>query len=335
MILFSRTYRVIIRRFALRTGVDVSVPILVTAFCRPELTIQALESLIYLRPNSNIIVSQDGRIPGYYEAEHADTRNRLLKFSKQHSQVQLNLRDINQGLTQHLFDIFEMLFQNFSSIIFLEEDMRICQIGLSFLEATENDLGISHRTAFSSTGHPGGVNSMAFRLSYFPEQWGISINYDAFQAFSKEFRMKRVDRSVVRRVISQVKFGKLKSEFLTDFWTQLLRDEIESPHGWDALLQWTLWQNEVPSKILLENHVTDLGGDVGAITSRRKIESLQINSKFSHTDLNGVLCEFCEQQDAARRKFSALSQLRTRTRLRTRVKTFVEAQKYKYGPYRV
>ena len=306
-----------------------SVPILVTAFCRPELTIQALTSLIALRPKSEIIVSQDGKIPGFYEIAHVNTRNALLQFAKKHPQIRLNLRDVNQGLTQHLFDVFESLFQSHSCVIFLEEDMRICETGVTFLEASEQDLGISHRTAFSTTGHPQGLNSVGYRLSYFPEQWGISINYNTFQAFKEEYRKKQIDRSSVRRVIKQVKFGKVKGEFLTDFWTDLLRKEINSPHGWDAMLQWTLWKNLAPSRVSFENHVIDLGGQAGAITTRENVESALSYSKLKHSESSEVFCLNCEQQDAARRKFSSLSQLRSRTQIRTRMKALNEMRTYR------
>lgn len=305
-----------------------SVPILVTAFCRPALTIKAISVIKELKPDSEIVVSQDGKIPGFYENEHDITRRALIELAKKYPQVRLNLRDINLGFTQHLIDVFQNIFKSHNSAIFLEEDMQICGKGLTFLESIENDLGVSHRSAYSTTGHPQNNDPMAFRLSYFPEQWGISINTATFERFVEENAKKQIDRRTVRNVVGEARFGKLKSEFLVDFWTDLLRQEINSPHGWDALLQWTLWKSQSPSKVSLESHIIDLGGGAGAITSRAKVESLSQVTNLTHSKTTG-LCVYCEQQDAARRRFSAFSQLRARTQLRTRVKTFLELQKFK------
>jgi len=306
----------------------VSVPILVTAFCRPALTVKAISAIVELKPNSEVVVSQDGKIPGFYENEHEITRRALIELARKYPQVRLNLRDINLGFTQHLIDVLQEILKSYNSAIFLEEDMQICGKGLTFLESIENDLGVSHRSAFSTTGHPQNSDPMAFRLSYFPEQWGISINTATFEKFVEEYAKKQIDRRTVRNVVGGVRFGKLKSEFLVDFWTDLLRQEINSPHGWDALLQWTLWKDQSPSKVSLESHIIDLGGGVGAITSRAKVESLSRITNLTHSKTTG-LCVGCEQQDAARRRFSAVSQLRARTQLRTRVKTFLELQKFK------
>lgn len=305
-----------------------NVPILITAFCRPELTIQAVSSLTMLRPNSEIIVSQDGRIPGFYEEGHEITRRSLLKLAKNCPQVSLNLRDVNRGLTHHLIDVFRKLFDSHPAVIFLEEDMQICHTGLTFLEAIEGDFGMSHRTAYSTTTHPLGMKPLEYRVSYFPEQWGISINSKVYEKFVEEFKVKNIDRQTVRKIIQQSEFRRIKSECLADFWTELLRQEIKAPHGWDALLQWTLWKNKIPSKVSLESHVIDLGGDVGAITSRLKLETPQ-SSKLPHSKSKESFCIACEQQDAARRGFSTLSQLRARTHIRTRIKRLIETQKYK------
>ena len=87
-----------------------SVPILVTAFCRPALTVKAISAIVELKPNSEVVVSQDGKIPGFYENEHEITRRALLELARKYPQVRLNLRDINLGFTQHLIDEFQVIF---------------------------------------------------------------------------------------------------------------------------------------------------------------------------------------------------------------------------------
>jgi hypothetical protein len=307
-----------------------SVPILVTAFCRPQLTIKAVSALLDLRPNSEIIVSQDGKIPGFFENEHEITRIALMEMERNHPQIKVNLRDINLGLTQHLVDVFHRIFESNTSVIFLEEDMQISGAGLTYLELIEKDFDGSHRTAYSTTNHPQTAYQMDFRLSYFPEQWGISINANTYEGFVEEFKRKQIDRSIVRTVVKQAGFGKFKSEFLTDFWTNLLRQEVNAPHGWDALLQWTLWKNHSPSKVSLENQIVDLGGFEGAISARTsKLDTVKKSSKVIHSETSESICIFCEQQDAARRGFSAISQLRARTQIRTRIRTLIEMRKYR------
>jgi len=307
----------------------VSVPILITAFCRPALTVDAVNTILKMRPDSEIVVSQDGRIPGFYESEHSMTRSALLDLSKNEPRIKLNLRDLNRGLTQHLIAVFQELFKTNDSVIFLEEDMRICHAGINYLESIRKDTGLSHRTSFSTTNHPVSRDNEEFRLSYFPEQWGISINKETFEAFVEEFVRKQIDRTTVRHIINQAGYGFIQREFLTDFWVELLRKEVNAPHGWDATLQWTLWKHRVPSKVSLKSHITDHGGEIGSITSRTDFVPCAQNRKGEHSIKSQDFCTFCEQQDAGRRRFSASSQFRTRLKIRSRIRNLVEQQRYR------
>jgi hypothetical protein len=302
--------------------------VLITAFCRPELTVNSTVSILERFPGYPVIVSQDGKIPGFFEEGHSETRAELIKIANIFPSLELNLRDKNKGLTAHLLQILGKLFKYNKGVIFLEEDMFIDGLGLNYLSEIGSDDGLSHRTAFSSTKHPTSLNPLDFRLSFFPEQWGVAINSEMFEAFKAEAYNKTVERKVVRDIVLHSGYGRLKAELLADFWTQLFRQEVSAPHGWDATLQLALWRNKVPSKVSLRNFISDLGGGLGAIT-RRNSKSGRDPETLGHNAIAYSLCIPCEKMDASRRQFSGLSQIRSRLRIRNRIQVYLDSRKFK------
>lgn len=305
-----------------------TVPIVMTAFCRPILTRNSILSILERFPRTILIVSQDGKIPGFYEEDHESTRQVLKLLARQYPQIKINLRDRNSGLTGHLVEVFHQTFKAYSNIIYVEEDMRLDNDGFKFLTEIENDKGFSHRSVYSTTNHPATLNLLDYRLSYFPEQWGIAINYEVFEAFKEENLRKRVERSLVKSIILGLGYSRIRTEFLSDFWTQLLRQEVSAPHGWDATLQLALWRSDSPSRVSLKSFVKDLGGGEGSITKRiAQTEKFKIASG-RHNLASFETCLFCEKQDALRRGFSPISQMRSRLRIRTRFSRYLELKKY-------
>jgi hypothetical protein len=295
-----------------------TVPIVLTTFCRPNLTRDSIVSLLTRFPTTTLIVTQDGRIPSYFEDEHKITREIIKELEIEYPQLRVNLRNRNVGLTGHLNEVFREVFQEFPNLIFLEEDMWIDTDGLKFLDEVKNDLSLSHRSAYSTTNHPITSNALDYRLSNFPEQWGVAINKAFYEAFQDEIQRKTVERNLVRRVVRDSGYAKIQAEILTDFWTQLLRQELDAPHGWDATFQLVLWRYSSPSKVSLKSFVKDLGGGEGSVTKRVKlIQDTEIQSEI-HNNLNFKICLVCEQQDSLRRGYSPISQVRNRLRLRSR-----------------
>ena len=303
-------------------------PILLTAFCRPQLTIDSAKSILTRFPNRTLYISQDGKIPGFFEQAHEETRKALIQLALEFPDLELNLREKNQGLTQHLEDTSEKILKKHNNLIFLEEDMQISDEGVEFLSGIESDSEMGHRCAYSSTSHPQSGNNSDFRLSFFPEQWGISINRETFEAFKYEKSRKSVGRDSVRRIILSSGYGKLEGEILTDFWTQLFRQELMSPHGWDATLQLALWKNQVPSRVALGNHVSDLGGGIGAITSRTERGADFASKDYSHNSATMTFCIACEKLDSKRRSFSSMSQIRSRLRIRSRFQNYLQMKRF-------
>ncbi len=292
-------------------------PVVVSAFCRPDLTRDAVLSLLTFDSDIEVTVSQDGKIPGFYEREHYETREVILELQRLYPQISINLRDQNQGLTQHLIQIFERVLQNHDKLIFLEEDMRITAPGLIHLKTFEEMSAPGHNCAFSTSLHPTNSNELDYRLTFFPEQWGIGINSATFSIFKEVVNSPIVHRDIVRQIIKSTKHKRIQIEFLTDYWVQLFKSEISSAHGWDAALQYALWKYQVPSKVSLKTFIRDLGGGVGALTSR-------LNSNFSDDISNHEIrardfCYTCERLDYRRRNFSVMSQVRSRLRIRSRI----------------
>ena len=295
-----------------------ALPIVMTAYCRPELTRNSIISLVERFPEINLIVSQDGKIPGFYEEDHAKTRLMLMAMEKEYPQIKVNLRSRNIGLTGHLKEVFKETLQSHSSLIFLEEDMWIDTNGLEFLNGVKFDQALSHRSAYSTTNHPLSSKLLEYRLSNFPEQWGVAINYECFEAFRDEISRRSVERNLVRKVIRNSGYSRVRAEILSDFWTQLLRQEIESPHGWDSTLQLALWRNNSPSRVAIRSFVRDLGGGEGSITKRTQFPTKRrVKPKTHNTSLEKP-CLACEEQDAFRRRFSSTNQIRNRLRIRSR-----------------
>lgn len=305
-----------------------TVPILLTAFCRAELTRNSIISLLERFPEVTLIVSQDGRIPGFFEEDHELTREMLKSISSEYPQLRVNLRRKNVGLTGHLIEMFDEIFQTHSNVIFLEEDMWLDSHGLAFLTEVKNDSGLSHRTAFSTTKHPSTSNPLDYRLSYFPEQWGVAINQETYGAFKDEVNRRTVERSLVRKVIRNSGYSSFRAEVLSDFWTQLLRQEIDSPHAWDATLQLALWRHSSPSRVSMKSFVKDLGGGEGSITKRFDFPHKgKLHSDMHNLQIHAT-CTTCEKLDASRRGYSPLSQIRNRIRIRSRFQQFISLRKY-------
>ena len=87
-----------------------ALPIVMTAYCRPELTRNSIISLVERFPEINLIVSQDGKIPGFYEEDHAKTRLMLMAMEKEYPQIKVNLRSRNIGLTGNLKEVLKETF---------------------------------------------------------------------------------------------------------------------------------------------------------------------------------------------------------------------------------
>jgi len=305
-----------------------TVPIVMTAFCRPNLTRNSISSLLERFPETNLIVSQDGKVPGFYEEDHETTRQVLKLLARQYPQIKINLRDRNSGLTRHLVEVFLETFKTYSNIIYVEEDMELENDGFKFLTQIKKDNGFSHRSVYSTTNHPATLNFLDYRLSFFPEQWGIAINKEVFEAFKEENQRNSVERSLVKSIILRSGYSRIQTEFLSDFWTQLLRQEVSAPHGWDATLQLALWRSESPSKVSLKSFIKDLGGGEGSITKRSpQTDKVKIASG-RHNPASYETCLFCEKQDALRRGFSPISQIRSRIRIRNRISRYLALKKY-------
>lgn len=297
-------------------------PILISSYCRPLLTLQAVKRILSDVPQAKLYVSHDGLVPNHFEIEHYKTRQILLSLSKNTPQLELNLRDENSGLMNHIMSVFEKILLKYNSLIFLEEDQLVQVQGLKFLAEVTYDKGISHRCAFSSTDHPLRSNQKSWRNTFFPEQWGISINREAFEAIKLEYQAKSVTSDVVRRVINLLEEPRIRRRALIDYWLVVLQNSINDPHSWDALFQLMLWRNLVPSHNSINNFVTDLGGGEGSITKRDRVIGAKNYQDHNLNKFN--FCLRCEKLDAERRNISTLGAFRSRLRIRSRILNYFQ-----------
>lgn len=307
-------------------------PIVISAFCRPEMTIDCILRILRVFPDREIYVSQDGAIQSYFFDSHAMLRSQLRNLLKANPRLNLFLWDVNSGITNHFIRAFSRVFENHRELIFIEEDMVLDQSAASFLDRICKDVGPSHRTAYVTSEHPELSPVFEYRETFFPEQWGISINNEFFNLVREQLDFRIVERNRVRQIFDSLQLGPLLREAATDFWVQLLKAEINSPHGWDATMQYTLWREQFRSKVSLVNSIIDIGGDLssGAVTARSTIELDLIQShKFKELPKFFQVCEHCERLDMKRRNINVVSQLRKRSQVRTRIMNAIQSFRYR------
>lgn len=268
----------------------------------------------------------------YFFENHRRLRTQLISLSKAHPRVNLFLWDVNRGITNHLIRAFSRVFENHKEVIFIEEDVVLDQKSASFLDQIHRDIGPSHRTAYVTSEHSELSLVFEYRETFFPEQWGISINRDFFDLMREQHELGIVERKRVREIFDSLQLRPFLREAATDFWVQLFKVEINSPHGWDATMQYALWFQQFRSKVSLINSIIDIGGDLssGAVTLRSgKKSDLSESHKFRELPNFNQVCELCERLDLKRRNVNVVSQLRSRSQVRTRIMNALQSLRYR------
>lgn len=299
-------------------------PILLTSFCRPNMTREAILRTLNSGYEGLLYVSHDGPIRGFFDVEHRATRDIITKLKNEYPQIQVIYRDSNRGITRHIIDSMTKVLENHDSLIFLEEDMVISKCGLEFLAGVSKTSQPEHRVAFTRRRHTQSPNLM--RSTRFPEQWGISINKPMFELFRSNFESANVEWKIVWGIMKGFEVSLLQRFSSALYWHRLMKSQISGPHGWDALLQYTCWKSGRLSLVSHDCFVTDLGGigEPGGYSKRAPNRTEQsVAHLFLGEKYNTQICQLCEIEDFQNRNITLRETLRSIFRIRTRLSNSV------------
>jgi hypothetical protein len=307
-----------------------NTPILISSFCRPNLTLDALRNALSLNGVPKIYVSHDGPIRGFYENEHEQTREMLLVESRKYSNVELILRETNRGITNHLIDSMELVLEKYPAVVFLEEDMELSQSGYDFLSAVTIGSTPEERIAYYSTGHK---PSASIRSTRFPEQWGISLNASLFQEFKLVSSLNSVNWEVISKSIKSMEVGFLQKIATMIYWHRLFTQELNQPHGWDACLQYATWKSGAKVLVISENAIKDTvttRNDPGGFTNHVSGGFKPKEHSFEPERENESLCSKCEELDILRREITLNREIKAVLKIRSRTIRFFKVFLLKY-----
>ena len=301
-----------------------NLPILLLAFCRPNLTIKAIENALSIGNTSKLFVSQDGPIRGFFEEEHMKTRKQIILMREKYPEIEIILREKNQGITSHVVHSLGIVLEKFPAAIMLEEDMVLSSDGYEFLTNLRIDGNPEQRIAYTSTGHIA-LDSDP-RFTRFPEQWGISINRSLFNSFSKTVRESKVEWKTVSKNIQGLEISRVRKIAATLYWFRLFRSEMNQPHGWDASLQYASWHSGARILVSPKNEVLDVAGDgdPGGVTKRSLPATFESTHKHRPEKRDFRYCKFCEVHDLDKRGITLIRELREFIQLRSRIKRVLQ-----------
>ena len=276
------------------------VKVVLLSYRRPELTRTAIEELLRWPSLESLLVSVDGIRPEASRPEQswwAETKAVAEGYSKKNDAVELNFRNENTGLTNHVVQALGMAFSTHANVILLEEDVGIESSGLDFLaQAVSGSNEPTGACAFTRSTHFGPLPS-EFRSTYFPELWGMAINYSFFERFEQIWRDKRLDRELIARSM-RVSFPSLANrrfEAQVDWWMALFESALTHPTHQDALFAATALELGTPWIVGWQSMAQDVAwGDDRGLHPRRRGD----DKKFRHRpDLVGAFCKTCERKN--------------------------------------
>ncbi len=309
---------------------ECNLPILLLAFCRPNLTVKAIENALSLSKSPKLFVSQDGPIRGFYEEEYRETRRKIILMQQNNPEIELIIRETNQGITSHITESLGRVLTKYPATVMLEEDMVLSSEGYEFLNNVNLDKEPELRVAYNSTGHMS-INN-APRITRFPEQWGISMNRSMFEYFYETVKKSNVEWKTVSKVMQDLEIPRVRKIASAIYWFRLFRSEMSQPHGWDASLQYAAWRSNALVLVAPKNEVIDVAidGDPGGFTKRNP--SLIIDNSHDHLAESGDsrYCQTCELLDVNKRKITLFRVLREFFQVRSRVMRVLQIFIYRH-----
>lgn len=212
------------------------------SYMRPELTQEAIKNLLNWQNLSRLIVSIDGLRESADENEKI-WRTQTIEVSKllalQFKKIEVIVWEENKGLTNHAIRAFNLAFENSDNVISTEEDIEISMGGLDFLDFhTSSKKTPQIASSFSKFTHP--EETEGYKVTSFPEQWGIALNKAFYARFLLIAGGESVKEASLKELMDET-FGKDSKNSIraTRFWLNLYKSaQIDVNHP-DALLSYT------------------------------------------------------------------------------------------------
>lgn len=279
--------------------------ILLYGYQRPHFSDQAIRNLLAWEKLDRLFITIDGLRRTANQDEQnwrLDTIRVVEKYAEIDSRIKPLIWSDNPGLTNHSIRTLRKCFEVSDSIIQLEDDNQISHSGLKFLEAIEFDghePGI--RSAYNKSIHMGISDSVKYRSSIFPVQWGTSFNLAMFESFVDSWTEKKIDSKIVRSQISSIPhLSRITRIRLEKYWVDYFNKSIISPRHGDIVMQYATFKEGIKYKIPLIDEVNDLSSmDWRGMNQRDNTESIEnhILKNAAHLT-DGFICAKCELRNS-------------------------------------
>lgn len=276
--------------------------LIILAYRRPEMTAEAVQRATSFDPSLKIFVSIDGLRSGADSQEkywRSETLLSVQSFETTANVEILNWRE-NLGLVDHSMRAQELAFRSCSRVIILEEDMVLSQEGYQFLvENTSTGALPSISCAYTKFNHSD--SQRLWRLTFFPNLWGVAINKAFFGALKDTLRSRRVEPAVVPPAFGTLgRLSKRLQERGVRYWETLFWKAIESDYHMDAIMMYTAMRVKVPWRVPPVSYLTDIGHLDSRGTNPRTEDDKE---KTECKELETAYCQICDRASARFRLF--------------------------------
>lgn len=272
--------------------------VIVLAYQRPSLMIDRCTEVIEWPSLNRLIISIDGPRENATIQELA-WRDECIVEARRFAaiyrcKVSVCILNENLGLTSHVLEALNNSFADSESTILLEEDTSLEHSGLNFLAGLGRTFEPAVRAGYTRAFHKG-VNQVE-RVSFFPEQWGLSMNRSFFEAFRRVCREESVEEPLVEAHIRRL-LGPSKRVLIgraTRYWSRLFRDAFQNPNHTDALFLYTA----ISLGLVYTTPWTSFTRDVGHLDGRGMHKRTKADLRFVSHFQTGSRLELCMKCEA-------------------------------------
>lgn len=295
--------------------------ILVTGYRRPQHLDLCLKNLAQ-SPIFNsfpTIISIDGPSSKDDEVPCQEARSTAIFFAQRHRNVNLEFSNVNKGLGESILSAVDQVFENFNSIIVIEDDLLLSPFALEYFEWGLRSYENQHRV--------GSISGFSLPLSeqtsdYFirgADCWGWATWRNRWNDFERDGRV----------LLNELKKRRLQRAFDLDYsyqYTHMLERQVRGlTNSW--AIRWHA-NNFLKGRFTLcpkESLVLNIGGD-GSGTNMGVTSHYRTELSVRRPDL-----KFIEPKEdcAARSKLISFYSEKFRPRTRTRVHNWFSRLVYK------
>lgn len=266
------------------------------------MTENAIKRILSWNPHIKIHVSIDGIRSSADDHEKSWRMETILRVEKQ---AELNKNvipyvwEVNKGLTAHAIRIFDRVFETTGSIVSLEEDNLVTEMGFEFLvNSTASDSTPGIASAYTSQTHQ--VSSNDSRFTLFPEQWATALNLPVYEEFKRTWHSKSIHRHVTEGMMSHhFKGDPLFRRIAVEKWHRIFIASVNDLSYGDALMTYAAFKLNTPYQVPMKSLVYDIGSlDPRGIHPRENQDQIPPHLFESFTVGNNQYCSTCERSSS-------------------------------------